>query len=220
MDIVCYRCGNSIGENAAFCPTCGAPQIRVSPREELNPLSPSEPDTLGTTPPPPVIAQPVLIPGEIDWKRFLRMAWLPGVVAGLATAFYAPVGLLIVVPLTVVMTVRSYSKQHPLPLRSGQGAKLGMMVGLLSFVALAVLLCAILLIDGSQLREGMASAALQAASRNPDPHVQELLRSLVSTNQGLYLIIAMSLFFFFILQILFTALAGAVAATTFSKRRV
>jgi len=148
------------------------------------------------------------------------MAWLPGVVAGLATAFYAPVGLLIVVPLTVVMTVRSYSKQHPLPLRSGQGAKLGMMVGLLSFVALAVLLCAILLIDGSQLREGMASAALQAASRNPDPHVQELLRSLVSTNQGLYLIIAMSLFFFFILQILFTALAGAVAATTFSKRRV
>lgn len=148
------------------------------------------------------------------------MAWLPGLVAGLATAFYAPVGLLIVVPLTVVMTVRSYTKQHPLPLRPGQGAKLGMMVGLLSFAALAVLLCAILLIDGSQLREGMASAALLAASRNPDPHVQELLRSLVSTNQGLYLIIGTFLFFFLILQLLLTALAGALAAARFSKRRV
>jgi hypothetical protein len=218
MEFVCYRCGEPVDENAAFCPACGAPQIKVSRREEDTPEAPSAP----IPPPSPVQASP-LVPGvaegRIDWHRFLRMAWLPAIIAGLATAFYAPVGLLVVVPLTVTLTIRTYMKQNPLPLRAAQGAKMGIMAGFVSFVAFALLVLGLVSMDTAHIREEWTHAALQAASRNPDPHVQETLRSIVSTDQGFYLVVGISLVFFLVIVVGFTALTGAIAAATLSRRR-
>lgn len=218
MEPVCYRCGEPVEENAAFCPACGAPQIRVSRREEDTPEAPLAPNP----PPNPVQASPVapgVAEGRVDWHRYLRMAWLPAIIAGLATAFYAPVGLLIVVPLTVTLTIRTYMKQNPLPLRAAQGAKMGIMAGFVSFAAFALLVLGLVSMDTGRMREELTQGVLQAASRNPDPHVQETLRSIISTDQGFYFIVGVSLVFFLVLVVGFTALTGAIAAATFSRRR-
>jgi hypothetical protein len=70
MELVCHRCGNSLGEGEGFCPHCGAPQLVVDTSEPL-----------GVQPPPQRLA------GDMP-----RVQWRTGIASALLIA--VPVGLL------------------------------------------------------------------------------------------------------------------------------
>src|SRR5208283_5177247 len=90
----CYRCQALIDEGIAFCPHCGAPQIRVVPPESSTPGEP--PTSPGEFPPP---TQPLPTPQwsqsgmayapqgkEIQWELAWLGALLTGALAAILTA--------------------------------------------------------------------------------------------------------------------------------------
>lgn len=213
MEKPCHRCSAQISEDAPFCPACGAPQIRVSPRFEA-----SVQDVEGPVvpQPPPPVAQAGLAsgprPGEIQWRVFLRTAWPLGALAGLIAAFLPAVGVLIVVPLSVVIGISLYRKHHVGRLRAGQGAKLGMAVGLCGFIAFGGLSVAALVAKPG-VRQELVQRVDVVTARNPDPQVQQLMHELINSPQGFALAIAGAMVVLMVFFLFISAITGAVAAS-------
>ena len=215
MENTCYRCNAPIAEDAPFCPACGAPQIRVS-SQFLGP-PPSEP----VTAPQPQASVPAVVgapplPGEIQWKNFLRTAWPLALIAGVI-ALFSVIGFLFILPASVFVAIRLYYKRHRGIPRAGQGVKLGMAMGMISFIAFAGP-SVLALSTSAQVRQEFIQTVNMAASRNPDPQAQQLLQNLLSSPQGFALMLGFGLFFTMIVFLVFTAIAGAVAASTVGSR--
>src|ERR1041385_7562161 len=125
MERACYRCGSQMGEQTPFCPSCGAPQIRVSVRTAVPDTH--EPDSLNT-PPPPLDSAPPQLPGgpvglvpfrPVLWKKFFRIVFPMAVLVGASTAAMLPVGLLIFLPASVVLAIHLYRRrQQPGPIKA------------------------------------------------------------------------------------------------------
>jgi hypothetical protein len=66
------------------------------------------------------------------------------------------------------------------------------------------------------------NAACGAGSKtgdgHPDPQAQQIMRNLVNTPQGVALLIGMGLFFAMVVFLVFTAISGAVAASTLGSK--
>lgn len=206
-------------EQAPFCPSCGASQIKVAPREPVNEGSaaPQAMET-GAALPGAMNLTAALAPGQIQWKKFARTVWPLALIGGLATGFYPPLGAVVVVPASAIIGLRLYRKRHFGQIRTGQGALLGAYLAFLSFLVFLVMFGAFYAIDGSQFREALVHGANEAAARNPDPHVQELMHSLVSSDQGIMVLVAVSLMLLLIALMIFASLAGALA-TSFSGNK-
>jgi hypothetical protein len=216
METPCYRCNASIAEDAPFCPACGAPQIRVSSQAEPDPA----PDPNPETPSPasvPTGTSAVPGTGEIQWKDFLRTAWPVAVLAGL-TVTWIPLGFLILLPLSVAVGIWLYHKRRGGTLRAGQGAKLGMVMGFISFMASAALTVAGIA-SSAAARQEIVQRVTEAASRNPDPQAQQLMLSFIRSPQGFALFLVLLLVFTMFIFLVFTALSGAVAASTFGHKK-
>lgn len=217
MEKQCYRCGGELPENAVFCPVCNAPQIRV-------PVPSEEPDEV----PAPAQAQvsfqqtrpAVVVPavaGKIQWKVFLNTAWLMGVIAGLVAGFVPLLGIVLLLPLTVVIGVRMYRRRQFVGLRAGQGARLGFVMGLISFCGFAPVFAAVITLNQTfhqQLLEGMS----QAAARNPDPQVRQIMESMLNTPSGFAILVGFSLVFFLAIILAITSAAGALAARSAGRQ--
>src|SRR5690349_21386787 len=98
MESPCYRCGAPVEEQTAFCPSCKAPQIKVSvPADSLA----NQPSTLPLPPGTPSSIEPPSLPlhfvhaTPIDWKRFRSIALPLSLLAGLSITFVAYLGLLV-----------------------------------------------------------------------------------------------------------------------------
>ncbi len=156
-------------------------------------------------------------PGEIQWKMFLRTAWPIAAFAGVIACFFPKAGLLILLPASVFLAIRLYLKRRAVPLRAGQGAKLGMVMGLISFISFASL-SVIAIVSSADVRQELVKAVNLAASRNPDPQTQQILRDLVNSPQGFALMIAMGFGFLMVIFLVFTAISGAVAASTLGSK--
>ena len=217
MEKQCYRCGGELPENAVFCPACKAPQIRVPVRpdreEEQEQPGPSRTQTPFQQPPfqqsPPVITVAVGTE-KIQWKAFLTSAWPLALLAGLLAGFVPLLGILLLLPISVVIAVRLYRKRHFVALRPGQGARLGLAMGLITFCGFAPVFVAVITLNQSfhqQLLEGMS----QAAARNPDPQVRQIMDSMLNTPQGFAILVGFSLIFFLAIILAISSAAGAVA---------
>lgn len=211
MDKQCYRCGGELPENAIFCPVCNAPQIRVPvPSEEAEeaasgPVQPPSPFPQRT----PISTVPA-VAGKIQWKVFLNTAWPLALIAGLLTGFVPLLGIVLLLPVSVVIGVRMYRKRHFVALRAGQGARLGLAMGLMSFLGFAPVFAAVITFNQSfhqQLLEGMS----QAAARNPDPQVRQIMDSMLNTPQGFAILVGFSLVFFLAIILFVSSAAGALA---------
>lgn len=215
MEKQCHRCGRAIDESAIFCPACQAPQIRVP-----TPLGAEEP--LATRPSvslPEQRYESAAIPatGQIQWKKFLSTAWPLGIIAGLITGFLPPVGVLLLLPLSVVIAIRMYRRQHFGALRPGQGARLGVAMGLISFCGFAPVFASLITFNASfhqELLDGMA----QAAARNPDPQARQIMEAMINSPQGFAILVAFSLIFFLLIILAFTASAGAIATAASTSK--
>jgi ribosomal protein L40E len=137
----CHRCGAALEHDAAFCPQCAAPQLRVSAEDseasELRALEESASVIIPT-------------PGNVYWHEAIRACWTTAIAVGvlssiavgaLQTLFFlwAAVGAIVAVVL--------YRRRTPRAQMSGAiGARIGLTTGIFAAsVALFISAAALLL---------------------------------------------------------------------------
>lgn len=211
----CYRCGHLIEEQTAFCLLCGAPQIRV-PKAPEQPFDAQTPQALNPPLAPADLASSLaagLAPtGRIEWKTFIRSAAPMAALSGVLTALLPPLGMFIALPASLVWTISLYRRRYPAPMRSAQGARMGALMGLLSFGFYA----AFFLSPPSQakFREVIVNNIRERASQAPDPQSQQVLQWFATPHGFIAItaiLLAMILAVFLIIGITSGAMAIAFA---------
>src|SRR6185437_3628966 len=141
MHEFCHRCGGELSANdgsSPFCPHCGAPQIYLVDHEPTAEISATS--STGAAPPPS--------PRQVEWKTAIRCALL---VSGVAAALtLVAVRFEAVSPLSWLWTVSGslitlalYQKRRPQAwMDAGIGARIGVVVGFVLVVCLAVAMAA------------------------------------------------------------------------------
>ena len=223
-------------DGVAFCPHCGAPQIRVSVAAEpavLPVLSPATPAEVQA--PAPAGVQAPAPPGSIDWSQGIRASALAGLLLALAIFFIpviaaggglvlrlgqAAMGLLVLLVSWCCMvvagglSVRFYRRRRPqTTISPGMGARLGALSGLLGFLFYTVpqaIRLAFFGLGGS-VREAMQKAMEQSAAQSPDPRAQEMMRNLMSP-EALAAFLTVLVVLFMLAFLLCSSLGGALGA--------
>ena len=219
VDHSCYQCGVLVEDGTAFCRQCSAPQIRVA-GPELPASAPVPAEDLPATRP-----YLVTFPAAMEWSHALSAAALAGLVAAVAMAITGG-GFGLGMLASGAFAVLIYHRRSPqTTLTAGVGARLGVVTGFISSVALALLLSLEMafLHSGDQLRKELRSTLLQsieqAASRaGTDPQTQQAVEFLRSP-QGLTLMLFLGLFVTLLLFLLCSSVGGAISAALLSKRK-
>lgn len=229
----------------AFCPHCGAPQIRVSAASLPEPAVATvlTPDMADEVQPP---AQPVnvaLTPaGKIDWQQGVRSSAVAGLLLALAIFLVSliavavglilhlgqgPIGLLLLLGSWGCMlaagaaAVRVYRRRRPeSAISTGMGARLGIVSGLLGFLFYSVpqALRLALFHSGAAIRDTMQKAVEQAATQSPDPRAQEMMRNFMSPG-ALAAIFTFLVVLFFLVFLVFSSLGGVIGAAIWGDKR-
>jgi hypothetical protein len=200
-----------VEEQVPFCPSCRAPQIKVSTGQDA-PVDGSEPATWGASPPPrPFSISAATTSARIQWKSFFQIALPLAIANGVLTSVMFPLGLLIFLPGSVLWAIHIYRRRVPGPLSTGRGAKLGSVLGLLSFAPFAVFFSLLIAHNRDQAHQIIVQAAHEEAVRNPDPVVQPMLHFFTDTDAGLIVFVLFFLAFILVLFLLFAAAAGALS---------
>lgn len=178
MQSDCHRCGHPIEGQLAFCPACGAPQIRVSRPVEPSQEETSTPDAGLPAHPSVGSALPAGIPSTsgIDWKYFLRTAIPLAALTDVLTMTLHPLALFVFLPANLVWAISRYRRQRPIPLGSGQGARMGALMGLLSFAFFLAFFLISISFQRAQYRDMMTTQIHQISAQNPDPQAQQILQ--------------------------------------------
>jgi hypothetical protein len=217
----CYRCGASLEEQAPFCPSCGAAQIRVTPEQQ----TPEQPQpNLAVSTPPEISGASVQVQpsGKIQRKSFLPTALPLAFLTSLVFLLSPRFGWLVLVGTVAWGTLR-HQRRYADHISSGMGARLGALMGLLTFgfsLLLGTLFFALSLFlghNGNEFREEMVKQVQQAAARAPDPQAQEVMRWF-TTSQGLMVLVGLALFIFFILFLVSATATGAVVGAVVGKK--
>jgi len=232
-----------VEDGVAFCPHCGAPQIRVSAAAEPA-LAPEF--SLATADEVQPRAQPAGLapapPGTIDWSQGIRASAVAGLLLALAIFFVpviaaggglvlhlgqAAIGLLVLLASWCCMVaagavaVRFYRRRRPeAAISPGMGARLGTASGLLGFIFYSVpqaLRLAFFHLGGS-VREAMQKAMEQSAAQSPDPKAQELMRNLMSPS-ALAAFLTVLVVLFLLAFLACSSLGGAMGAWIWGNER-
>ncbi len=245
MDHPCHRCRAIVEDGVAFCPHCGAPQIRVSAAavveqpvtEPFPPGTPEEVQPPAEPGPPETAAQ-----GAINWSHGWRAAGIAGVllaifvffvpvlVAGIALAVHlgpGVLGLLVMLASWFCMgaagalAVLFYQRRqrHVGGITSGMGARLGLLTGLLGFLFYGIPQAVRMMFFhlGGSVREAMRKAIEQAVAQNPDPKTQEMMHSLL-TPGALAGFLTFLVVLFFLVFLVFSTIGGAIGASFWGHR--
>jgi hypothetical protein len=218
MQIACHRCGAMLDEGTAFCPACGAPQIRVSPEQATPPMPPGTPGDLQ----PP--AMPVALEGPvaIDWKR--AMPAILGAAAIGAVPSWLPIislGCCLWLTGAGALAVLFYSKRTAGSgiITVGAGARLGAVTGLCAFLIVALLhLLGTLVTGAGKVKQVMLESLRRSAAGNPDPNAQQILARM-STPEGLALLVTVMVVGAFFVFVIFGIAGGALGASLWGRRK-
>jgi hypothetical protein len=151
-------------------------------------------------------------PDQIHWKTFLRIAApLAGVVA-FFTAANVLLGCLIVLPGSVIFALHIYRRRRQGPFRTGQAAKLGALLGLLSLACLGIVLAVLVARDPATYRQETEKAVKEALARNPNPQAQQLVEKWFSGPAGTARLTALGMTFLLVILMIIGGLSGALAA--------
>ncbi len=217
----CSRCGAEVDNSLPYCPACEAPQVRFLPRESAEeivrlhaaaaPLVPVLGPSPGNTPNSAAAAN--------DRARFLRAAIYAGAIGSLISTL--PFAFLVGLPLAGVLAVRFYRRGpffREVPPRAG--FRLGALSGVLAFAMLVVVRTVSVAASGGgrDFRQGLVEAVHRAQATNPDPQVQQVFQFFL-TQQGLTVLMVLSLVFTGVAFLLMAGLGGLVSASI-SRRRV
>ena len=209
-------------ERLAFCPSCGAPQIRVASAPEPEPASLTL-ENAASSPPGQIAAAPVSqsdlarAMGATDWKRFLRTAVPVAILVGMLTIAVRPLGLFLLLPLGVIWTIARYRQQRPTPLRGGQGARMGALMAVLSFASFLLPFLVDFSLSPAKYREQMISSVHEVAAQNPDPQVQQVLQWF-ATPDGLIIFTSIALIIILLVFLIIGMGSGALAVVVLKPR--
>jgi hypothetical protein len=219
MDHPCHKCGHGIADGKAFCPECGAPQIRVAISELSAELAPAS-DSGAPALPHVMESSPFRIPAHflpLSWSHSLRPCALAAAVAAVPmffglNPFLAALG-------TGFLAVAFFRRGPGTVTSAGSGAKLGAFSGLLLFGVSTVLqtLAVALLHKGAEVRNVMMEKVQQAAARYPGPEIQPFLDFVRSPN-GFAIMMVASVIFGFAAFVVLGGCGGALAATFLGRR--
>jgi hypothetical protein len=194
MQNICYRCGHPIEGQTAFCAACGAPQIRVSTPEQPLEVSDKQPQDL-----PHVLPERPFPPSGglalstgIAWKDFIHAATPLAAVTGIVTVPLAPLGLFVLLPANLIWAIARYRRNRPLAIRAGQGARMGAVMGVMSFGFFLPCFLATITLWRTPYREMMIARINEIAAQNPDPQAQQMTQWL-ATPHGLIVSTAIGL---------------------------
>jgi len=211
MQNICYRCGRPVEGQVAFCAACGAPQIRVSaPEQPLN--VPEEQQDV-----PPVFLEPSFPPSGglapsagIAWKDFVHAATPLAALTGIITVPLAPLGLFVLLPASLIWAIARYRRSRPLAIRAGQGARMGAVMGAMSFGFFLPCFLVTIAVWQTQYRELMIARINEIAAQNPDPQAQQMTQWF-TTPHGLLVFTAMGLGTILLIFLVIGTGSGALA---------
>jgi len=205
----CYQCSAPVEDGTAFCPHCGAAQIRVASEEVRRSGEPAE--VLAPSAP--------VVPAGIQWSQALPSAALAGLIA--AGLMFIPLGAFGLGMISAgVMAVLFYRRRNPAgTLSPGMGARLGAVSGVLGFGIFAVFTAIEMLVfhSGGQVRALLLETIEQQALRTSDPQAQQYVTYLKSP-PGLALFMGLMLVAMFFIFLVFSSLGGSLAATLLRRR--
>jgi hypothetical protein len=164
-------------------------------------------------PPPDGIPPPAPPVGRIQWNLLFRTASPLAIITGVLSALIPPIGLLLVLPLSLKRIIARYRPFHAGGLRASQGAVIGAFTALLSFVAFLVFFLPLL----SVRRADIVAWLHDRAAKLTDP-VQKQTTLWFTTNEGLMTYLAFSLVFLLVIFLVIGILSGAVITRT--RKRV
>jgi len=234
VEYPCYRCQALIDEGIAFCPHCGAPQIRVIPPEENMPASPSSvaPNTPEEFPSP--TQTPPWSPGamrhgsvsSIQWDLAWQGALLAGAGAAVLTAIpFVSIGCCLWMLAAGTLSVVLYQRRTPGTLITpGMGMKLGALAGVFGFAinAFVTTVSFVAFRSSSDFRRGLQEQMDKQIANSSDPKAQEIMRQMfdwINTPQGMATFMVLILVVLAIMFVVFTAAGGALGASMFGRRR-
>jgi hypothetical protein len=228
MPYPCYQCSAETPDGVVFCQQCGAPQIRVAP-PAISP--PNREDS--TVEKESKLAERVVRSATADARSGV------GVNRGLARSrallsALTIVGLMLVPLLMLffplwmvlggVLTVYLYfRKDAGAVLSLGEGARMGLMAGLIAFAIYSTLIGTGLAYDllalhnGPQLMATLRSHVEQSIAANPNPQARQMAEQF-RTPGGLALLLLLAWIFMFLLFLLLGSLGGMLGAWMFGRR--
>lgn len=209
-------------EHTTYCPSCAAPQIKVTSPDNTSagppPLAPelaAAPDSIQL----PLASRQVVLPGRIQWGKSWRVVLLPSVFTAAALILLSSLGLGLLGPLVfvlgVMVAVNQYQRRHPMPLRASQGAVLGAFAGLLTYLVVLIYSVPSVASDPREYRRAWLQNLQQKMGTNPDPQIQAFARW-AATDQGLLVLSAISLV---ILAVFVAVISGVIGSLTASLSR-
>jgi hypothetical protein len=215
----CAKCEANVEDGVPFCKACGAPQIRVAGIEPQPPqLEAHDSSTEGT----------VLLPELLPQARAARIHWSQAFpCAALGGAF----SLLLVIPLSLLSVGSSAApllvfglaflaggawaarlyrrKVKDAVLTPGSGAQLGAASGGFGFLFLAVVVIAMAVYRGDEMRKLMTDSAPQLINRGYDAEKMQQMLDLLKTPGGLAFFVAFGLFAMLVMFVVGSSIGGA-----------
>jgi hypothetical protein len=192
-----------VDDKAVFCPACGAAQIRVTTPETRSQFPYAESDAESLESIGGVHHAPATH-GGIQWRVFFRTASPFAALTGFLGWLFFP-AVLVVFPLSFRRTVRQYRPFHSGQLTSGQGARLGAFMALLSFFAFLIFMLPTVLLN----RDALLTRIHEMAGQNPDPQAQQMILWF-TTNAGFAVLTCLALAIGLIIFLVVGLVSGAL----------
>ncbi len=220
MQSDCHRCGHPIEAQLPFCPSCGAPQIRVSRAIEAPQGETIASDSVLPAPslPGPSLPAELSTTAGIDWKYFLRTAIPLAALTDVLTMTLHPLALFVFLPANLLWAISRYRRHRPIAIRSGQGARMGALMGLLSFTFFLAFFLVSISLQRTQYHDLMVSQIHQISAQNPDPQAQQILQWF-TTPDGLIAFTAFALITLLLLCLALGSGSGALLGALRKERR-
>lgn len=222
MEHPCPKCGAAVADGVPFCKVCRAPQIRVPGFEPSEPVAlpeipgAAEPGSTPLPPPPPI--PPRQLTG-VQWSQALPWAAIGGILSlfiamPVAALLAGSSGALLALGVAFMVggawSVRLYSRKLNIPLtRTAVGARIGAASGGFGFLFFAIVMVAGVVYQPDEVRKAMSDAFARLPKGSYDPEMASRLLDLMKTPGGLALLVAVGLFFMFLIFVVGASIGGA-----------
>lgn len=217
MDTFC-TCGARLAEDALFCHRCGRPVRKLTAEEREEALGEEAP---ASEPPPlPPAAEPA--PASFQNQTAVRVGFLAAVLVQLASILSAMAGASLLMPLLLIgggfYAAVLYMRRTGEPLSAVEGARVGWITGIFTFVIATVFFTAgMALLSASG---ELVKAYEESLSRmNLPADSLERLRQLLADPKTFALTVIAGLVFQFLFLTIFCSLGGVLGARLRSRRQ-
>lgn len=204
-------------EGAPFCPSCGAPQIRVvTPQATEPPPLPPQGDV--PLPPLPTAYAPAVAAPGVQWSAAIRSCLLAAaVLTFLYTVIGVPLAVMIIIPAGGWFAVYLYSRgKGGRPVNAGIGARIGAVTGLLAYALYGLIMAVVMVFQRGRLLEEVRNAMRQAAAQNPNPQAQQIVEKMM-TPEGIAILVTISAIFLFFIFLVLCSIGGAIGGSLAKK---